>query len=48
MERNQKTESPAFLGYKSNIDEDKMLLNRNIKNVDDIILKQMIIDILKS
>ncbi|WP_148041663.1 hypothetical protein [Epilithonimonas hominis] len=41
-------ESPAFLGYKSNIDEDKMLLNRNIKDVDDIILKQMIIDILKS
>ena len=41
-------ESPAFLGYKSNIDEDKMLLNRNIKNVDDIILKQMILNILKS
>ncbi|WP_313100953.1 hypothetical protein [Epilithonimonas sp.] len=41
-------ESPAFLGYKSNIDEDKMLLNRNIKNVEDIILKQMIINILKS
>jgi hypothetical protein len=41
-------ESPAFLGYKANINEDKMLLNRNLKYVEDLILKQMIQNILKS
>jgi len=41
-------ESPGFLGYKSNVAEDRAMLSRNIENVDDPALKQMIIQILKS
>ncbi len=39
-------ESPGFLGYKSNIKEDRAMLSRNINNVNDPVLKQMIIQIL--
>lgn len=41
-------ESPGFLGYKSNILEDKELLNKNLINIDDSMLRQMVIKILKS
>lgn len=41
-------ESPGFLGYKSNMDEDKSILTKQLKNVEDAWLKQMIIQILKT
>ena len=41
-------ESPGFLGYKSNLNEDRSLLTKNVNNVDDMLLKQMIIQILNS
>lgn len=41
-------ESPGFLGYKSNIKEDRAMLDKNVKHIDDALLKQMIIQILKS
>lgn len=41
-------ESPGFLGYKSNMDEDKTILTKQLKNVEDAWLKQMIIQILKT
>jgi len=41
-------ESPAFLGYKNNLKDDKNLLSRNIDNISNPFLKDMIIQILKS
>jgi Tfp pilus assembly protein PilF len=40
--------SPAFLGYKNNLKDDKNLLSRNIDNISNPFLKDMIIQILKS
>ena len=41
-------ESPKFLGYKDNIDEDEKLLQQNLNQVRNPELKEMIINILKS
>jgi len=40
-------QSPGFLGYRGNIEEDKKLLQNGKKNVEDIVLKEMITQILK-
>lgn len=41
-------ESPGFLGYKSHLSEDRQILAENVQNIDDEVLKQMIIQILNS
>jgi len=41
------TQSPGFLGYRSNIEEDKKLLQSGKKNIEDTVLKEMITQILK-
>jgi hypothetical protein len=33
--------SPSFLGYKSNIDEDKKFIRANHKNIKSAVLKEM-------
>ncbi len=42
------TKAPSFLGYNSSIEKDKLFLRREISNVKDLQLKQMIISFLKS
>lgn len=40
------TQSPAFLGYRDQIEEDKKLLQNGKNNVEDIVLREMIKQIL--
>jgi hypothetical protein len=40
-------ESPRFLGYKKNIDEDRIFIQTNLNGVKEAVLKEMIIQILK-
>lgn len=41
-------ESPSFLGYKSNMDDDRRFLQRNLQNADNLPLKDMIQQVLNS
>jgi hypothetical protein len=40
--------APVFLGYRKNIQEDKIFLLNAIKNISDVYLKQSVISILKN
>jgi hypothetical protein len=41
-------EAPGFLGYRSNLEEDKLLLLRGVGDIEDPALKKMIINYLRS
>lgn len=40
--------SPGFLGYKSNMDDDRNFLQKNLHTIDNLALKQMIQQVLKA
>lgn len=41
-------EAPGFLGYRDNLEEDKFLLLRGVGNIEDRVLKKMILSYLKT
>ena len=41
-------EAPGFLGYRQNLQEDKTLLLRGVKNIEDLVLRNMILNYLRA